>query len=78
VEARDLLEHIAVAIRQRLPWVWSGRSCHSSARDRRHVKTLATDKLPSMGRCSEYPSNDFIGVFIETAAMAEHNSLRLP
>jgi hypothetical protein len=41
-------------------------------------KTLATGKLPSSGRRSEYPLDDFIGVFIKTAAMAEYNSLRLP
>lgn len=46
--------------------------------DRRQVKTLSTGELPSMGRRSEYPSDDFIGVFIKTAAMAEYNSLRLP
>lgn len=84
METGGLLEHIAVAIRcssadlARLLWVWSGPSYHSSARDRRQVKTLATDKLSSMRRRSEYPSDDFTGVFIKTAAMAEYNSLRLP
>jgi hypothetical protein len=49
-----------------------------SARDSRQIEALATDKLPSMGRRSEYPSDDFIDVSIETAAMAEDNTLWLP
>ena len=32
----------------------------------------------SMGRSSEYPSDDFIGICIKAVAMAEQNSLRLP
>jgi len=31
-----------------------------------------------MGRPSEYPLDDFMGICIKAAAMAEHNSLRLP
>ena len=36
------------------------------------------DDLPSLGRPSEYPSDDFIGICIKTAAMAQQDSLRLP
>jgi hypothetical protein len=36
------------------------------------------DDLPSIGRPSEYPSDDFIGICIKTAAMAQQDSLRLP
>ena len=32
----------------------------------------------SMDRSSEYPSDDFIGICIKAAAMAEQNPLRLP
>lgn len=48
------------------------------ATERRQVKTLATDKPPSTGRRSEDPSDDFISVFMEAAAMAQYDSLRLP
>jgi len=48
------------------------------ARGPQQVKTLVPDKLPSMGRPSEYPLDDFIGICIKPAAMAEQNSLRLP
>ena len=50
----------------------------ASGRPPCQIKALATDKLPSMWRRSEYPSYDFIGTFIEAATMTEHNSLRLP
>ena len=48
------------------------------ARGPLQVKALVTDKPPSMGRSPEYPSDDFIGICIKAAAMAEQNSLRLP
>jgi hypothetical protein len=32
----------------------------------------------STGRLSEYPTDYFVGVCIETSAMAEQNTLRLP
>jgi hypothetical protein len=35
-------------------------------------------RLPSTGQPSEYSLDDVIDIFIEAAAMAEHNSLRLP
>jgi len=42
------------------------------------VLAPATDKLPSVGRSSEYSSDDLVSIRIKAAAMAEHNSLRLP
>jgi hypothetical protein len=52
--------------------------CRCDLEGMKQVKALVTDKLPSMGRSSEYPSDDVIGICIKTAAVAEQNSLRLP
>ena len=48
------------------------------ARGPRPVKALVTDALPSIGRSSEYPSDDLLGIGLKAAAMAEHNALRPP
>ena len=44
---------------------------------RRLDRFLAENSL-STGRLSEYPTDYFIGIYIETSAMAEQNTLWLP
>jgi hypothetical protein len=39
---------------------------------------LLADKSLSTERLSEYPTDYFLGIRIETSAMAEQNTLRLP
>ena len=59
--------------RRWLPRIIS-RSCERDNYD----DLIRPTKLPSMGRPSEYPLDDFIGIGIEPTAMAKQNSLRLP
>ena len=35
-------------------------------------------QIPSVGRRSEYPSDDLVSICMKAAAMAEHNSMRAP
>jgi hypothetical protein len=39
---------------------------------------MSEDRSLSTGRLSEYPTDYFVGICIETSAMAEQNTLRLP
>ena len=50
------------------------RSCERDNYD----DLIRPTKLPSIARPSEYPSDDFIGICVKTAAMAQQDSLRLP
>jgi hypothetical protein len=44
----------------------------------RRFDRLLADRPLSMGPLSEYPTDYFVGICIETSAMAEQNTLRLP
>jgi len=44
----------------------------------RSLERHLADNPLSTGRLSEYPTDYFVGICIETSAMAEQNTLRLP
>lgn len=55
-----------------------GASARQTGPNGRNLDRLLADKPLSMGPLSEDPTNYFVGICIETSAMAEQNTLRLP
>ena len=56
----------------------STATCPSLTSSVRRLDGLLADKLLSTGRLPEYPTDYFVGICIETSAVAEQNTLWLP
>src|SRR5215470_15940065 len=77
-QGRVLINPLSVSAASQCPLRSDGHVSMTITSSVRRLDRLLADKLLSTGRLSEYPTDYFVGICIETSAVAEQNTLWLP